>query len=131
MVCFYYQLPPEGFDSQVRQDVPGLPPNTIPMQTHMVIGMHPTRPPVQDPEAERCDLFHAAVSSGSPVVLPETTKCRFAEAQAEVQSMASKRKVKEMPGEDVMILPLGTGSAMPSKFRNGAFSPSSGFGAEY
>ncbi|KAF9239242.1 hypothetical protein BU15DRAFT_88045 [Melanogaster broomeanus] len=119
------QLDPDIFPVQkfshnmenVISDVAGLPANTIPMRTNMLVSMHPPRPPAQNLDAERYDLFHPAISSNSPLVLPELTRTRFTEAQAEVHSH-SMPGPEEMPGKDVMICPLGTGSAMPSKFRN-------------
>ncbi|KIJ61498.1 hypothetical protein HYDPIDRAFT_31363 [Hydnomerulius pinastri MD-312] len=109
---------PKPQSSQARTDVPGLPVNTIPMRTNMLVSMHPPGSPEQDPRAEKYDLFHPAVSSDSPLTIPESTRIKFTEAQAAVQASAAERKEVVIPGRDVLICPLGTGSAMPTIFRN-------------
>jgi ribonuclease Z len=88
------------------------------MRANLSVDLHPPRPPAQNLDAEKSDIFHPAVSSNSFLDLPELTRTRFMEAQAAVQS-DSGPQLEGMPGKDVMICPLGTGSAMPSKFRNG------------
>ncbi|KAF9220720.1 hypothetical protein BS17DRAFT_797508 [Gyrodon lividus] len=111
-------FPVQKFSCNVEKaisDVCGLPASTTPMRTNLLINLHPPGPPAQNLDAERYDLFHPAVSSNSTLVLPEPTRTRFAEAQAAVQSHGAPEGI---PGKDVMICPLGTGSAMPSKFRN-------------
>jgi len=85
------------------------------MQKNLLINLHPPRPPLLDLDARKDDLFHPAVSSGSPLVLPESTRNSFADAQLYV----AQAKLAETCGGNVSICPLGTNSAMPSKYRNG------------
>ena len=85
------------------------------MQKTMLISLHPPRPPVLDICTGKGDLFHPAVSSDSPLGLPEPTRSSFADAQSYVAHTDSE----ETCGGDVTICPLGTNSAMPSKYRNG------------
>jgi ribonuclease Z len=87
------------------------------MQKNVLINLHPPRPPLLDLDTGKGDLFHPAVSSGSPLVLPESTRGSFADAQTYVAHAESE----ETCGGDVTICPLGTNSAMPSKYRNGKF----------
>lgn len=85
------------------------------MQKNMLINLHPPRPPLLDLDAGKGDLFHPAISSSSPLVLPESTRNSFADAQ----SCVAHTESEEIRGGDVTICPLGTNSAMPSKYRNG------------
>ncbi|KIJ09075.1 hypothetical protein PAXINDRAFT_172647 [Paxillus involutus ATCC 200175] len=113
-------FPVQKFSCDVEKaisDVCGLPANTTFMRANLSVDLHPPRPPAQNLDAEKSDIFHPAVSSNSFLDLPELTRTRFMEAQAAVQS-DSGPQLEGMPGKDVMICPLGTGSAMPSKFRN-------------
>ncbi|KAF8434881.1 hypothetical protein L210DRAFT_3552991 [Boletus edulis BED1] len=92
--------------------IPGLPSHVTAMQKDMLINLHPPRPPLLD--AGKGDVFHPAVSSGSPLVLPESTRTSFAAAQ----SYVAHTEFGETCGGDVTVCPLGTNSAMPSKYRN-------------
>jgi ribonuclease Z len=85
------------------------------MQKAMLISLHPPRSPLLDMCAGKGDLFHPAVSSDFPLVLPEPTRSSFADAQ----SYVAHTELEETCGGDVTICPLGTNSAMPSKYRNG------------
>ena len=85
------------------------------MQKNMLVNLHPPRTPLLDPDAGKGDLFHPAVSSGSPLILSESTRSSFADAQ----SFIARTQSEEVCGGDVTICPLGTNSAMPSKYRNG------------
>lgn len=85
------------------------------MQKNMLINLHPPRPPLPDLDPGKGDLFHPAVSSSSPLFLPESTRNNFADAQ----SYVARTELEEICGGDVTICPLGTNSAMPSKYRNG------------
>jgi ribonuclease Z len=99
---------------QVISDVPGLPARVTAMQKAMLISLHPPRSPLLDMCAGKGDLFHPAVSSDFPLVLPEPTRSSFADAQ----SYVAHTELEETCGGDVTICPLGTNSAMPSKYRN-------------
>ncbi|KAF9466199.1 beta-lactamase-like protein [Collybia nuda] len=96
--------------------VPNLPPNTCLMRSNLLISMRPPAPPV----TETCegDLFHEAISSESPIALPALTRERFSASRAGVEDHIASGKVHVPKGADVGIIPLGTGSAIPTKFRN-------------
>ncbi|KIK93173.1 hypothetical protein PAXRUDRAFT_829230 [Paxillus rubicundulus Ve08.2h10] len=113
-------FPVQKFSCNVEKaisNVCGLPAKTTIMRTNLLVDLHPPRPPAQNLDAEKYDIFHPAVSSNSFLDLPELTRTRYMEAQAAVQS-DNRPQLEGLPGKDVMICPLGTGSAMPSKFRN-------------
>lgn len=87
------------------------------MQKNLLINLHPPRSPLLDLDAGKGDFFHPTVSSNSPLVLPESTRSSFADAQSYVADIEAEK----ICGGDVSVCPLGTNSAMPSKYRNGGF----------
>lgn len=89
------------------------------MHSHNLVEMRPPKPPRTDPLAEEIDPFHVGVSTSTPLALPEPTFAKFAEAQKLVQDYKAVAK-PILPGDSVTILPLGTSSALPSKYRNGS-----------
>lgn len=100
------------------EGVAGLPAGTLAMQAGLSASIHPLRPPAQDENARKLDLFHPAVRSDSLVKLPDSILSSFSRARAVVRSFASDPEAGKIPGKDVLACTLGTGSAIPSKFRN-------------
>ncbi|KAI6010112.1 hypothetical protein EDC04DRAFT_3072447 [Pisolithus marmoratus] len=98
--------------------VAGLPAGTTAMQAGLSVSIHPPRTPVQDENTRKLDLFHPAVCSDSLVKLPDPILSSFSRSRAVVQSFASNPEADKIPGKDVLVCTLGTGSAIPSKFRN-------------
>ena len=96
----------------------GLPVTAGPMHAGLSISLHPPRSPTENENIEQLDLFHPAVRS-TPLQLPDSTLASFAKARASVQSFAEGYDPEAIPGKDVSVCTLGTGSAIPSKFRNG------------
>ncbi|KAL0960609.1 hypothetical protein HGRIS_005641 [Hohenbuehelia grisea] len=101
--------------------IPGIEADRImPMTANILVKMRPFSPPspeVFDNDDKR-DLFHSAVVSSTPHSLPPLTKTRFTEAQAAIQAHSTQALGREQNGKDVKLIPLGTGSALPSKYRN-------------
>jgi ribonuclease Z len=93
-----------------------LPSNTDCMRAHTIIDIRPPRPPLRDSEAEANDLFHPAALSGEPPSLSDDVITQFSEARARVDEAT----VPDVIGKDVTVVTLGTGSAIPSKYRNGS-----------
>ena len=89
------------------------------MHSDTIVHFRPYRPPAQPPTLER-DPFHSVIQSCMPLMLSGTTLSKFAEAKARVEE-AYKNLNDSDPaaGGNVTIVPLGTGSAIPSKYRNG------------
>ncbi|EGO29330.1 hypothetical protein SERLADRAFT_412876 [Serpula lacrymans var. lacrymans S7.9] len=83
-----------------------------------IVCIRPPRPPLHEKDTEHYDLFHPATSSSAPFSLPELTMKRFAEAKSAIEDRIANNTVPKQPGDDITILPLGTGSAVPSKYRN-------------
>ncbi|KAH7921559.1 hypothetical protein BV22DRAFT_1038537 [Leucogyrophana mollusca] len=110
-------FPIPNFVLQAKQDIgtiSDLPIHTTAMVTNTLVDIRPPRPPVKEKDAEAHDLFHPSILSTAPLVVPDLTRKRFAEARARVQG----RQSPTGPGGDVIICTLGTGSAIPSKYRN-------------
>jgi len=79
--------------------------------------------PVKQSFALDLDRFHPAYINGLELE-PAMQEC-FEKAKAEVAAFIESNQRPEVPGSDVRIITLGTGSAVPSKYRNGGCSVSS------
>jgi ribonuclease Z len=77
--------------------------------------------PFQLPAYDKISAEEEAIQSQAPVCLPDLTKSRFSEAKKAVAEFAKSCLSAPKPGSDVIITPLGTSSACPTKFRNGRF----------
>ena len=121
--------------------VQNLPRSTQPMVANQIVSMRPFKPPIVETPAK--DHFHPAIQSNEPVPLPLWTARKFRAAKKSVASALRRSRSRSrsvgsarsdsgsesdsapsLRGRDVGILPLGTGSAVPSKYRNGTFDRS-------
>ncbi|RDB18569.1 Ribonuclease Z, mitochondrial [Hypsizygus marmoreus] len=109
-----YSLSPK----KILNNIPGIPASTHLMSSSQLIPMRPPAPPLNETFAKSGDMFHPAVSSDAPTPLPSLTRERFADAQKNVEDFSKSGKVHVPKGADVKIIPLGTGSAIPTKYRN-------------
>jgi ribonuclease Z len=75
--------------------------------------------PVQPPVYEAVSTEQDAVQSLVPISLPDLTMKRFSEAKQAVAEFSKNGMTTSKPGFDVVITPLGTSSACPTKYRNG------------
>ncbi|KAF9454406.1 hypothetical protein P691DRAFT_717421 [Macrolepiota fuliginosa MF-IS2] len=93
-------------------NISSLPNKTSIMTANLTASLRPPGPPQLDSSAPD-DRFHSAFTQPQP--LPEATAAAFEKAKEAI----SRRPVvhKETPS-GVTVLPLGTGSAMPTKYRN-------------
>lgn len=87
------------------------------MAANLHLDIRPPRPPKQNPSAEAADLFHPAITSPTPITLSPALLEQYDVAKREAAQALADRTGK--PGDNVMIIPLGTGSAAPTKYRNG------------
>ena len=87
------------------------------MTANFCISVRPPGPPKQDPQATRVDLFHPQITSNEPLALSPTILKQYDSAKETAASALASRESK--PGDDVTVIPLGTGSAVPSIYRNG------------
>jgi ribonuclease Z len=95
-------------------DVPNLPEKSVRLQANIIVDIHPPRAPVYNTPAH--DRFHDAATAETSLVLDESLQQRFREAQVLIESTTPRSPA---PGDDVQVIPLGTGSALPMKYRNG------------
>lgn len=100
--------------------VTGLPPKTTLSQPNTILHVRPSRPPTQD-ESARADEFNPLVAAGSLPELSDSVKGRFAAVTRRVSDRVRRGSPASQPGDDVVITPLGTGSAIPTLTRNGMF----------
>lgn len=91
------------------------------MQAGLHIDVRPARPPTLDAPITAHETFYAAVSSGAPPDLPLPTLNKFKQAQAAYTALEANNARIARPGDDVVVVPLGTSSALPNKYRNGEF----------
>ncbi|KAF5351284.1 hypothetical protein D9758_007983 [Tetrapyrgos nigripes] len=96
--------------------IPNLPPSVTPMEANIIASMRPPAPPSKEEFAIELDRFHSADAEG--LELPSSTEVCFNKAKAEVAAFVASGGRPEMPGGSVRIITLGTGSAVPSKYRN-------------
>ena len=80
--------------------------------------MRPPLPPVPD-VAARPREFDSLAATGSLPVLQDSTKENFALVRDQVDERKTKDGLTKEPGDDLLITPLGTGSAIPTMTRNG------------
>jgi len=85
----------------------------------MTVNLHvPLRPPglIQSDNLIPNDRFHSALSGSTFQTLPDTTIKAFEEAR---EAVLRHPQAGAQQSSNVKILPLGTGSTMPNKYRNG------------
>ncbi|KAM6497244.1 hypothetical protein JOM56_007717 [Amanita muscaria] len=135
-------FPIPQFSLQPRKDmssIPHLPQSAQIMVTNHSISMRPFKAPSVETPVQDC--FHPAIKAEKQVLLPPWTAKKFEAAKRSIEAARRRRRrrrsvgsvesdaesgsessgsstVRSRPGRDVGILPLGTGSAMPTKYRN-------------
>jgi len=100
-----------------------LPPQSSFMQHNNYVDIRPPRRVIVDPVLGEKDKFHPAMAAE---VLPElslTTKEKFTEAKGIVESHLAQLG-DDIPnaGDEIVVVPLGTNSAISSRYRNGDYS---------
>ena len=91
----------------------------MPMQPGLYIDVRPPRPATLDKSIAAHEMFNASVSTGTPPYLPPPTLNKFRQAKAAYSAIEASNARTPRPGDDVVVVPLGTSSALPNKFRNG------------
>ncbi|KAH9941310.1 uncharacterized protein BXZ73DRAFT_42209 [Epithele typhae] len=96
--------------------VPGLPANILPLEVNLHVQIRPTKPPARD---QSKNIFNHLAISGDPVEISERTRKTFGLAQEFVQSRRRPDATpSRLPGGDVVVTTLGTGSAVPTHLRS-------------
>jgi ribonuclease Z len=110
-----YPVPKYSLASTPFPVFPGIAEDKVhPFQTFLTIPIRPSGPPSTDTQWE--DKFHPRVQSSEDLLAPATQK-KFNKAHALVASKEAEMS-KIFPGSDVEVTTLGTGSALPTKYRN-------------
>ena len=99
-------------------DIAGLPEKIHTMASNLYMNMRPPAPPIIENLPGDGDRFHPAVKKSSSLDLSPLTSEKFAAARLNVAN-AIEKGIDVPEGAGVGVLPLGTGSALPSKYRNG------------
>ena len=103
--------------------IAGLPPS-VSVASLQKIGLRPLAAPVE--QESKQDHFHYQVRSAKTIAAvplePEIEKA-FERAKRQIEQVERSNGPRApQPGDDVIVTTLGTGSAMPSKYRNGTNS---------
>ncbi|TFK47540.1 hypothetical protein OE88DRAFT_1665716 [Heliocybe sulcata] len=113
-----FSLEPEAALSSISN----LPSSVHPLLPDTLISIRPPKPPTLDAEGVRPDPFHPALlDSDANPILSEEIRERFEQTKEVVRSRIEEwegKKREKRPGDDVVVTPLGTSSAMPTKQRN-------------
>ncbi|KAF9006200.1 hypothetical protein BDQ17DRAFT_1352945 [Cyathus striatus] len=99
-------------------DIIGLPSNCHLMEANMIVKVRPAGQPQVDPTGTEADRFHPIVRGDQSLTLSEGALQRFEVARANVERDINANKWPVKKGANVGILPLGTGSALATKYRN-------------
>lgn len=99
-------------------DVPGLPANTSAMACNVMMSVRPQHAPALNQEAIKDDGFHQIISHTAELDLEPRIMEAFAAAK-ECVAVTEDSARPPRPGDDVVIVPLGTSSAAPTTYRNG------------
>jgi ribonuclease Z len=103
----------------VNLAISNIPTNTHLMASHQKITIRPFFPPVVTSSEENGDRFHPVVCGKDSIQLSERALELYTEAQAKVEELSKDDGLIVPKGANVEIVPLGTGSAVPTKYRNG------------
>jgi hypothetical protein len=107
----------------IESIVRGLPENMRVLCPGHVTEMTPPKAPTIKPlQGTKPDLYKYAISTrvkGGSLLSTKEQKDSFAKARKQAAELASTRIAEPGPGDDFRITTLGTGSALPSKYRNG------------
>lgn len=90
------------------------------MTSKFHISVRPPQLPVYDKPNEQEARFVTACESSTPPSLPLDTADAITKAKEELRTLQAIDRPSR-PGDDVVVVPLGTCSAAPSKYRNGTF----------
>ncbi|CAL1709190.1 unnamed protein product [Somion occarium] len=105
----YYRLKPEK-----ELSLSGLPPSVTLMQANLHTDCRPVKPPQL---LDVTDNFHPYATGEKSIPLSKPVLGAFRRSRSRSRSPSPSRAANE-PGQDVVVVPLGTSSAAPSKYRN-------------
>ncbi|KAH8083328.1 hypothetical protein BXZ70DRAFT_1073609 [Cristinia sonorae] len=95
--------------------VSSLPPNVHLFRSGLNVDVRPARGPILDQASLDYDRFHPIATGERSLEIEEKTLQAFEDAQIAASKLDA---VPAKPEDGVTIIPLGTSSALPSKYRN-------------
>ena len=107
-----------GLNRKACLGVSDLPSTVSVLRSNTRYGVRPMHDPRLLSGAEADDRFHRAIRSPEDFLLPDLTNVEFSEAREAVTKL-SNSFWPVTPGSDIVVTPLGTSSAVPTKYRNG------------
>lgn len=90
------------------------------MQANSYVEVRPPRRVFVDPILEEKDRFHPAMAAKVPPELPLATNKKFTKAKSIISNrLATLDNDVPNAGDEVVVIPLGTNSAITNRYRNG------------
>ncbi|GBE87655.1 hypothetical protein SCP_1103320 [Sparassis crispa] len=96
----------------------GLPSKTSLLRADQIIHFRPLRPPEHDKIARPTERLDVALATPTEEIVPANVAQGFSEVRSRVKALSDDRKRPQRPGDDVVVVPLGTSSATPTLLRN-------------
>lgn len=92
------------------------------MESNSYVDIRPPRPVAIDSVLREKDKFHPAIAAETPPGLAPVTKEKFTNAQNAVATrLAELDGNVPKAGDELVVIPLGTNSAISSRYRNGDY----------
>ena len=92
------------------------------VQPNSYVDIRPPRPVAIDPILREKDKFHPAIADEIPPGLSPETRGKFTKAQNVVDTrLAELGGNVPKAGDELVVIPLGTNSAISSRYRNGDY----------
>ncbi|KAI0292916.1 hypothetical protein BC826DRAFT_1017511 [Russula brevipes] len=115
-------FPLPHWSSTPRKDltlVTQLPPQSSFMKSNIHVDVRPPRRAIVDPLYGEKDKFHPAMAADMPPELSQVTKEKFTKAKRIINSrMETLDSGVPNAGDEVVVIPLGTSSAISTRYRN-------------
>jgi ribonuclease Z len=96
-----------------------LPPQSSFIQSNSYVDVRPPRRVLVDPILEEKDKFHPAMAAEVLPELPLATNEKFAETKSIISNRLATLDDLPNAGDELVVIPLGTNSALSSRYRNG------------
>ena len=89
------------------------------MQPNSYVDIRPPRRVLVDPMLEEKDRFHPAMAANMLPELSSVTQNKFTKAKRTINNLAKPDDVLPDAGDELVVIPLGTSSAISTRYRNG------------
>jgi ribonuclease Z len=102
--------------------VANLPTQSSYIESNSYVDIRPQRPVAIDPKLREKDKFHPAMAAKTPTELSLTTRESFMNARSIIDArLAELDGGVPRTGDELVVVPLGTNSAISSRYRNGDY----------